>query len=751
MLKTSANIAVSLLAFLFFTSIAMAEDYPPRIAQTLERRCMVCHGCYDAPCQLKLDAWEGLERGASKDQVYDGARLLTAKLTRLFEDAETTEQWREKGFYPVLGSADGGGEDGVIQRILELKQQHPLPAGDILPDSFDLGLDRKQQCPKPEEFDSFAESYPLWGMPYGFPGLGSQEQADLQAWLSRGAPGVQPAPAGPLERAEIESWERYFNRDSLKGQLVSRYIFEHLFIGDIYLSDIPGPPQFFKLVRSRTPPGQAIDQISTRRPYDSPGQGDVFYRLQPLRTSVMAKRHMPYALNNARMDRWNELFFEAEYEVAELPGYESDVASNPFVAFRDLPVDSRYKFMLDEAQFTIMGYIKGPVCRGQVALNVIDDHFWVVFGDPDHVDPEQTAEFLAKESGNMRLPVPEGNLLVSLVEWRRYARGQRKFLKAKSRAVDRATTEDPTAVNFDLIWDGDGSNENASLTIFRHTDSATVVKGLVGHTPKTAWVINYSLLERIHYLLVAGFDVYGNVAHQLETRRYMDFLRMEGEYNFLVFMPEDKRLELRDFWYREANPDVKDYVLGKKAYIRAEPDIRYVTSNPVQEFFKGLEPRLPGGSAPRYQPADPHFAKLQSLSGRPFSLMPDVSFVDVFDTAGNTSVYTIIHNAAYLNNTQLFREAQRRLPVEDSLTVVKGFIGSYPNMFFQMPEEQLGDFVAAIEAVRTEADYARLVDVYGVRRTAPWFWKLSDSFNDYYEQHTPIEAGIFDLNRYENR
>jgi hypothetical protein len=751
MLKTTANIAGILLAFLFFTSVAMAEDYPPQIKQTLERRCMVCHGCYDAPCQLKLDAWEGLERGASKDQVYDGARLLTAKLTRLFEDAQTTEQWREKGFYPVLGSGDGGGEDGVIQRILELKQQHPLPAGDILPDSFDLGLDRKQQCPKPDEFDSFAESYPLWGMPYGFPGLGSQEQADLQAWLSQGAPGVQRAPAGPLEQVEIESWERYFNRDSLKGQLVSRYIFEHLFIGDIYLSDIPGPPQFFKLVRSRTPPGQAIDQISTRRPYDSPGQGDVFYRLQPLRTSVMAKRHMPYALNNARMERWNELFFQAQYEVAELPGYEPAVASNPFVAYRDLPVDARYKFMLDEAQFTIMGYIKGPVCRGQVALNVIDDHFWVIFTDPDHADPEQTAEFLARESGNMRLPVPEGNLLISLVEWRRYARGQRKFLKAKSRAVDQATTEDPTAVNLDLIWDGDGSNENASLTIFRHTDSATVVKGLVGHTPKTAWVINYSLLERIHYLLVAGFDVYGNVAHQLETRRYMDFLRMEGEYNFLLFMPQDKRLELRDFWYREANPDVKAYVLGKKAYIKAEPDIRYRTSNPVQEFFQILVPRLPGGSAPRYQPADPHFAKLQTLTGRPFSLMPDVSFIQVFDTAGSESVYTMIHNSGYLNNTQLFREEQRRLRVEDYLTVVKGFIGSYPNMFFQMPEEQLGDFVAAIEAVRTETDYARLVDTYGVRRTASWFWKLSDSFNDYYQRNAPIEAGIFDLNRYENR
>ena len=226
---------------------------------------------------------------------------------------------------------------------------------------------------------------------------------------------------------------------------------------------------------------------------------------------------------------------------------------------------------------------------------------------------------------------------------------------------------------------------------------------------------------------------------------------MEGEYNFLLFMPEDKRLQLRNFWYREANPEVKAYVLGKKAYIRVPPDINYRTSNPVQEFFRELEPRLPGASAPRYQPTNPHFAKLQHLRGKPFGLMPDVSFVQVFDTTGGESVYTIIHNSAFLNNTQLFREEQRRLPVEDYLTVVKGFIGSYPNMFFQMPEDQLADFVTAIEEVQTEADYASLVDIYGVRRTAPWFWKLSDSFHHYYQQLVPIEAGVFDLNRYENR
>ena len=32
-------------------------------------------------------------------------------------------------------------------------------------------------------------------------------------------------------------------------------------------------------------------------------------------------------------------------------------------------------FLLDEAQFTIMNFIKGPVCRGNVALSVIQDRF----------------------------------------------------------------------------------------------------------------------------------------------------------------------------------------------------------------------------------------------------------------------------------------------------------------------------------------------------------------------------------------
>jgi hypothetical protein len=710
---------------------------------------MVCHGCYDAPCQLKLDARVGLQRGANKVKVYDGTRLRTAAMTRLFDDAKTTEEWRQKGFYTVLNEADP--EQGTLSRILELKQQHPIPAGDKLPDSFDFRLDRDQQCPKPDEFDSFARDYPLWGMPYGLPGLNTDEHNKLTSWLRDGSPGVaRPAPP-TAEQAEIDRWESFFNGDSLKQRLMARYMYEHLFVGDLYFSDQGQQAGYYNLVRSRTPPGEPIDIIATRRPYDPPGAGKFYYRLHPLRFTVLDKRHMPYPLSRARMQRWTALFLNDDYEVTSLPSYKTDVASNPFIAFRELPVQSRYKFMLDEARFTIMGFIKGPVCRGQVALNVIDDHFWVVFLDPEHKGANQSAEFLARESKDLRLPTAKSSILVSLLQWRNYSKDQLKFLKAKAKHLSRRTDAAQSKINLDLIWDGDGHNDNATLTIFRHNDSASVVKGFVGHQPKTAWVIDYSLLERIHYLLVAGFDVFGNVAHQLETRLYMDFLRMEGEQNFLLFLPEDARIPLRNFWYRGASSHVKQFVLGDASKLDRDTDIAYHTDNPKQELLTMLQQREPGAAAHGYNNSGPHFAQLHNLSGPPFSFMPEVAFVEVLGAGGVEQVYSIIHNDSYSNNAQVFKEAERRIPSEDYLTVVSGFIGSYPNVFFQVREKDLDNFVKAIIALRSEQDYAELVSRYGVRRNAAWFWKLSDKFYAHYKKYYPREAGLFDLNRYENR
>ena len=174
----------------------------------LEQRCGVCHGCYDAPCQLKLEAYEGLLRGANPNKVYDGTRLLGASLTRLFEDANTTAEWRSKGFHPVLNerrnTTNANINAGVMAQMLELKKAHPLPTSAILPDSFDFNLDHKQHCSSIEGFASFAESKPLWGMPYGLPGLSSSEHKITIDWLAQGAAmGTATAiPAGVQKQIE---------------------------------------------------------------------------------------------------------------------------------------------------------------------------------------------------------------------------------------------------------------------------------------------------------------------------------------------------------------------------------------------------------------------------------------------------------------------------------------------------------------------------------------------------------------------
>jgi hypothetical protein len=232
----------------------------------------------------------------------------------------------------------------------------------------------------------------------------------------------------------------------------------------------------------------------------------------------------------------------------------------------------------------------------------------------------------------------------------------------------------------------------------------------------------------------------------------MDFLRMEGEQNFLFFLPERDRIPLRNFWYRGATQDTKNHVMSESVAYSQQTDIQYHTDNPKQELLSILQQRQPGGEAAQYQPADPRFTKLQTLQGTPFSLMPEVAFVEVLGEGDSISVFTILHNDSYSNNAQIFEDQKRRIPQEDYLTVVKGFIGAYPNVFFQLSDQNLEDFVQTIMSMRNAADYANLVTVFGVRRTnVPLFWPLSDRLNAHYKENRPIEAGLFDLNRYENR
>ncbi|MEJ2532579.1 MAG: fatty acid cis/trans isomerase [Halioglobus sp.] len=721
-----------------------------RADQIMQQRCLVCHGCYDAPCQLKLEAPQGLRRGASKDLVYDSTRLIAGDLTRLFDDGHSERDWRKKGFYPVLDQARPG--EGVLYRMLELKRDNPLPAGGPLPDGFDFSLYRDQQCPKQGEFDDFQRDYPQWGMPYGLPGLAPEEHAVMVEWLERGAPAAPLRPLSPSVERAVAQWEAFLNGRGKREKLMSRYLYEHLFLAALHFEQ-GDEPAWFRLVRSASPPGRPLELLATRRPYDDPGRKSFYYRLQRMPTVPLAKTHMPYLLDTARMGWYRQLFLEPDYTVERLPGYTPKLAANPFRTFRAIPVASRYRFLLDEAQFTIMNFIKGPVCRGQVALNVIDDQFWVMFANPDNIDPDNDAEFLARESDNLQLPVAKTGTVIDMLAWRRYARAHENYQRARRKHLEERLQQSGTRLDYDSLWDGDGHNDNAALTIFRHFDTASVVKGFVGDVPKTAWVIGYPLLERIHYLLVAGYDVYGAVSHQLASRLYMDFLRMEGEFNFLLFMPPQERLALHAHWYRGAEDAEKHFQI-RNSLVQRPTDIAFTSKDPKRELLQTMQERIPSARAQAWDyhgtmsgEATRALDSLVQNRGSHNSFLPETSFVNIVSAQSDTAI-TLVRNSGFSNIAELFREEERRLPEEDSLTIVHGFLGAYPNYFFQVNEKEVPRFAAQIAALDSPEAFGGLRERYGVRRNAPWFWRLSDKFHRMYQAQDPVTAGVFDYNRY---
>ena len=713
---------------------------------------MVCHGCYDAPCQLKMEARIGLERGASKALVYDGSRLVEAETTRLFNDAQTPQEWREKGFYPVLDSEDPG--QGVLYRMLQLKQAHPLDPNEYLPETFDFSLARDQQCPKPEEFDQFQSEFPQWGMPYGMPGLPPAEHETLITWLEQGAPAHPEVQTTDAEIETIQQWETFLNGDSNKQRLMSRYVYEHLFLANLYFEKSDSP-RWFRLVRSSTAPGEPLQLISTRRPYDDPGVERVYYRLQRMSVTPLRKNHMPYLFDRARMEWYERLFLQPDYEIAKLPGYGEEHSANPFDIYQDVPVRSRYEFLLREAQFTIMNFIKGPVCRGRVALNVIDDHFWVMFESPELIDARFDQEFLAQESANLMLPQSRTGTAIDIFSWRKYSKAHMRYLKARSEYAALHLERQPgLKINYSAIWDGEGSNDNAALTIFRHSDTASVVKGWVGELPKTAWVIDYPLLERIHYLLVAGFDVFGSLSHQLESRLYMDFLRLEGELGFLVFMPKEEAKRLARYWYRDTSDGILDYVERANLAQIDITGIDFASSDPKREFLETLRGKIYGAADTAYdyrktagKRTIAGFEQLENNVGEHNQYLPSVSFVNLVGADGD-EVYTLIRNTGYSNIAEPFNEEGRRLPKEDSATVVTGFIGGYPNQFFEVEEAELQRFLDDIAALGSAQDYDRLLKRFGVQRNMPEFWEFSDKIHSMQEADGPIKAGLFDYGRY---
>jgi len=748
-------------------------SYSRDIKPVLERKCIACHGCYDAPCQLKLTSADGLLRGATGKPVYDSARLSDMAPTRLFIDASTTAGWRDKGFYPVLneqgGPLENNLEASLLYNMIRLGREQPLPPHSAVPEHIQLGLQRKNECSLPSEFDKYAQKKPLQGMPLAITGLSDGEYETLQQWIREGAViDEKPSPPVTEEQVQIRHWEAFFNQTTLKNQLVSRYLYEHLFLAHIYFDDLDSG-HFFQLVRSSTPSGEPLRIIPTLRPNDDPGE-PFYYRLRKMESTIVHKTHITYALSEAKLRRFETLFLAPDWDVAQLPDYSPKHALNPFATFTAIPAKARYQFMLDTAQYFVMTFIRGPVCRGQVATDVIDDHFYVLFQDPDADLSVTDPAYLERVQPYLVLTREEGRLVTLGPDWEYRKHERNEYIRLRGKYYREYQ---PEGVSLDDIWDGEGTNTNAALTVFRHFDNASVVKGFVGAVPKTLWVMDYPMLERTYYELVVNFNVFGTAAHQAETRLYFDLIRSGGENNFVHFMPPEVRSAMRNAWYQGSEAQLKI----KNSHVIVNEDlpvqIAYRTSDPKAEFVSLIAARLKSAAGPAdalnrcTQPpcyrSDASTAErqaetsLQSLASKPVSLdamgfidfMPDVSFIRVSTGKPDQDLaYTLVRNKMHTNVAFMLDEEKRREPEKDTLTVYRGLLGSYPNFMFNVPLGSIESFSAAVHAVRSREQFMALVSRYGLSRTHPQIWSNFHWFVDYMRRNNPVEAGIYDLNRY---
>ena len=744
------------------SGLTTSVSYHDAIRPIIEKKCIACHSCFDAPCQLKLESAAGLIRGATLKDAYDGGRKNAIAPTRLDMDGYTEQDWRNLNFYSVIHNANN---KPTLLKVLELGQTRKYSANAKLPDSLDLSLKRANQCAVSDEFLADEDNAHLVAMPFAVSGLDEFEFSTIAGWIKQGATiDDDKFSLTDDEQQLIIAWETYLNKSSLKSKLVARWLYEHLYLAHLYLSK-DSANRYFQLVRSYTPTGKPIEIVSTRLPNNNVDK-PFFYRLRYVNESTVHKRHISLIFDEHFLHRTDEIFYEESWDIDKLPGYGYSERANPFETFSAIPAKARYQFMLENSEYFVRSFIRGPVCRGQIATDVIRDRFWVMFQKPDHdlfvTDPEHRKRVIK----HLGLPGQNDNLLEANENWDSYKDKRNSYLNIRS---DDYRRQLPESASLASVWTG---NDNALLTVFRHFDSASVRRGLIGATPTTIWWIDFPLFERIYYELVVNFDLFGNVAHQLQTRLYFDLLRNGAEHNFLRLIPADQRKALLDEWYGGLSL-IKTHITYAPLDEQSKSFETFSTSNPKSELGQRMLNQFSGINDMAEDPINrctkvpcfrqdlkdwlkPVDQKLSALTSTPFSqlngglkYLPELSFLRVTNDDERT-VYSMIRNRSHSNVAFMFGESLRYKPKQDTLTIYPGIAGSYPNFIFDVKAQEMDLFISRLLNVESVREFDSITERWGIRRTHPQFWDVLRDITLWQKESEPLQAGIFDVNRYKN-
>ena len=117
---------------------------------------------------------------------------------------------------------------------------------------------------------------------------------------------------------------------------------------------------------------------------------------------------------------------------------------------------------------------------------------------------------------------------------------------------------------------------------------------------------------------------------------------------------------------------------------------------------------------------------------------------------GDHVVSMVVHrwhdNVKFIVPEELFVDGSK-----DEADFFSGFIGSYPNYFFDVNKDDLPEFFALLHSYDNTPENRQLLEKYGVNRADENFWEEYDWFQKRFEEEDPFHSGLFDLNRYYHR
>ena len=152
---------------------------------------------------------------------------------------------------------------------------------------------------------------------------------------------------------------------------------------------------------------------------------------------------------------------------------------------------------------------------------------------------------------------------------------------------------------------------------------------------------------------------------------------MEGEFNFLSFLPRSERIATRDQWYRDVDEARRAQVYGGPATtLDVESSIAYRGGDAKEQFLALLQSRLKPVLDTRLQLAGrvtPELAaplrELQAIRGAALQWIPEATLLVVEGADGNSSTFSLLRDTGHANVSNLVEGKELR-PEENTLTVV---------------------------------------------------------------------------------